>query len=116
MGNPRTAMIGTRPVRVVASERDRLQLHATDCVHQIFDVDSPFVYPDEATAIRAWNSSGVAQGRWKTPARLLSPMPGCGLPGARAAMPRSPPASLPFASDLRIATTIVPPHDRRSGA
>jgi SAM-dependent methyltransferase len=27
---------------------------------EVFDVDSPFIYPDEATAIRAWNSSGVA--------------------------------------------------------
>jgi hypothetical protein len=27
---------------------------------EVFDVDSPFVYPDEATAIRGLNSSGVA--------------------------------------------------------
>ena len=27
---------------------------------EIFDVENPFVYPDEATAIRGWNSAGVA--------------------------------------------------------
>jgi SAM-dependent methyltransferase len=26
----------------------------------VFDVENPFVYPDEATAIRGWNSAGVA--------------------------------------------------------
>lgn len=27
---------------------------------EVFDVENPFVYPDEATAIRGWNSAGVA--------------------------------------------------------
>jgi SAM-dependent methyltransferase len=27
---------------------------------EVFDVESPFIYPDEATAIRGWNSAGVA--------------------------------------------------------
>ena len=27
---------------------------------EVFDVDSPFVYPDEATAIRGLNAAGVA--------------------------------------------------------
>jgi SAM-dependent methyltransferase len=27
---------------------------------EIFDVDNPLIYPDEATAVRGWNSSGVA--------------------------------------------------------
>jgi SAM-dependent methyltransferase len=27
---------------------------------EVLDVESPFVYPDEATAIRGWNSAGVA--------------------------------------------------------
>jgi hypothetical protein len=27
---------------------------------EVFDVDSPFVYPDEATAIRGLNATGVA--------------------------------------------------------
>jgi hypothetical protein len=26
----------------------------------VFDVDNPFVFPDEATAVRGWGSSGVA--------------------------------------------------------
>ena len=28
---------------------------------EVFDVDSPFVYPDEATGVRGFNSAGVAQ-------------------------------------------------------
>jgi uncharacterized protein (TIGR02246 family) len=27
---------------------------------EVFDVENPFVYPDEATAVRGWNSAGVA--------------------------------------------------------
>jgi hypothetical protein len=26
----------------------------------VFDVDNPFAFPDEATAVRGWGSSGVA--------------------------------------------------------
>ena len=32
----------------------------------VFDVDRPFAYPDQATAVRGLNAAGVAVLRWKT--------------------------------------------------
>ena len=45
------------------SDESALRKFATDAglaPAEVFDVDSPFVYPDEATAIRGLNSAGVA--------------------------------------------------------
>ena len=45
------------------SDETRLRAFAADAgltPLEVFDVDSPFVYPDEATAVRGLNSSGVS--------------------------------------------------------
>ena len=56
----RLALRGSHRYRPQEYCRPRFATEAGLTPVEIFDVDSPFIYPHEATAVRGLNSSGVA--------------------------------------------------------